>query len=646
MTKTPYYAQIIWRDSYPYSVQFEDFYFAKTSGTAEACYVFLKHNNLEQRFSNLTKQQAFIIGETGFGAGLNFLSTYQLWQRTKRQKDTQLHYLSIEKYPLKPDDLQQVLNLFPELKEEAKFLLQQYYLLLPGMHRLTFANNIKLTLIIGDIKHSLTQLSHLVDAWFLDGFSPRQNPEMWNPETLSIIASLSHNNTTFATYAAAAKLKHDLCNCGFEVKISHGFASKREMLYGFYNAPTKPNYNKAYFAKPKNLTKTRQVAIIGAGISGAASAYSLATRGYQITIYEQNQATATGASGNYQGILYATWSAFLDLAMELSYPAYRYAHSLIRNLLQAQVEYAECGMIQFYPNQAKRQEQLLNAHLPDDFLSLVNPNQINQLAGTVLTNSDTGLYFPSGLWINPKALVNALLAHPNITLINNCNITQLEHQQEQWHLYNQQQLIGTSAILILANADKINQFQPTKHLNLRLIRGQTTTIAKASPLKTIINAKAYVIPEHQQKFTLGATFQINDHDLNLRLFDHQQNLNNLATILPQLIKDISPQQLDGKASLRVSTYNYLPLLGPIAKYPEFMMDFAKLKHDKNLKLTIKCQYHPNLYLNTAHGTKGMLSAPFCAELLADYIDNTPLACSETLRQALHPNRLYVKELIK
>lgn len=657
MDKQQYYAPIEWRDNVAYSLIFDDIFFSQASGIEEKRYVFHQHNNLAERFSKLNTGEIFVIGESGFGSGLNFLTTLQLWRNTRRTKHSSLHFISFEKYPLAPVDLRKIVGQFPELNAELKELSAQYYLLLPGYHRLTFLDDVKLTLIIGDIQEQLPQLNHKIDAWFLDGFSPVKNNEMWNLQLLNEIAVHCHSNTTFATYTANSQVRRNLEAVGFTVQKGLGFANKRNLLFGKFNShksqPTTKKIPRPYYEIPNFLSYdiTQTIAIIGAGISGAATARALADRGYSVVIFEKNTQIASEASGNYQGMLYGSWSAFGGAMMELSCSAYRFSHYLIKSTLVEYTDFASCGLIQLGHNeqQIKRNQQLIQANLPAEFISAVNKAQIEQLAGfSVSTEELDGVYFPDGMWLKPPRLVSELLKHPNIELITDCEIKQIEYNTNHWLLYEKDKptpLKVTS--LVLCNAHAAADLIPDLAPFLRKIRGQTTVVENISnPLKTVLCGHGYITPVNQRKFTIGATFQFNDKSLDIRMQDHMENIANFSAILPERIRQITPKNLSGKASFRTSTHDYLPLVGPLADYARFNQDYAKLSKDKNAWLNTPCNYLPNLWLNLAHGAKGLLTAPLCGEVIADYISQSPHSCSEDVRIALHPNRVYVRKLVK
>lgn len=422
-----------------------------------------------------------------------------------------------------------------------------------------------------------------------------------------------------------------------------------------------------------DLDSYKSVALVGAGISGAATAYCLAKRGYRVTVFEENPAPAMSASGNYQGILYGTWSAFDGEMRELSDTGYHYSHSLIRKLLEEGQDYAECGLIQlaFNQQQRKRQTQLLNSTLAGDLFIHVDKAAIERIADCRLNTNMDGLYFPHGMWLNPPSLVNALLNHPNIQVITKCKITHIKLSQTgrkrttEWLLYTQEpapyttkaydknksfsfksKLVAKTTYLVLCNAHAVTEFSQTANLPLRKIRGQISIAKQDINLKTILCGKGYITPNRGAKFTLGATFKFNDDSLEIRPAEHQENVGNFVNILPEIMDNIDMNHLEGQVNYRTSPYDYFPVVGPIAVFSVFNELYAKLKQDANARLYHRCPYYPNLYLNLAHGAKGILTAPICGEIIADYVDNKSLTCSDKLRIALHPNRFYVRNLIK
>ena len=171
-------ARLQWQDHTPVATDFDDPYFSRQDGRAESLYVFLDGNQLDRRFAALADGDRFVIGETGFGTGLNMLLAAQRFLALA-PAGAGLELWSVEKHPLQRDDLARALAHWPELGEPARALLDQYPPASPGYHRLQLANNVTLTLMLGDAEALWRQCPADVDAWFLDGFAPARNPDMW-----------------------------------------------------------------------------------------------------------------------------------------------------------------------------------------------------------------------------------------------------------------------------------------------------------------------------------------------------------------------------------------------------------------------------------------------------------------------------------
>lgn len=243
MTITSSTADLEWTDDgQPLSRQFDDVYFSRESGLEETRYVFLQHNRLAERWAALPEDGHFTIGETGFGTGLNFLCAWQLWEQLAPAQ-AHLHFISCEKYPLSADDLARALALWPELAVFSQQLIPHYRLLSPGWQQISLANGrITLTLLIGDVLDTLPLLDagQGVDAWFLDGFAPAKNPDMWQPELYRQLALKAAPGCTLATFTSAGDVRRGLQAAGFAMRKTPGFGRKRDMLCGELAEPVHP----------------------------------------------------------------------------------------------------------------------------------------------------------------------------------------------------------------------------------------------------------------------------------------------------------------------------------------------------------------------------------------------------------------------
>ncbi|MDD5177384.1 MAG: tRNA (5-methylaminomethyl-2-thiouridine)(34)-methyltransferase MnmD [Sterolibacterium sp.] len=226
-------------DGTPYSERFADIYHSAAGGLGQARHVFLAGNGLPERWRG---RERFVIIETGFGLGLNFLATWQSW-RDDPQRCSQLHFISFEKHPFGTADLAVLHAHWPELSDLAEKLRKQWPMLTPGTHRLNFDDEqVVLTLFFGDAAELLSQqvFAARADALFLDGFSPAKNPELWSPRLFKSLRQLAAPGATLATWTVAGAVREGLTAAGFEVAKASGYGSKRQMLRGEYREPPAP----------------------------------------------------------------------------------------------------------------------------------------------------------------------------------------------------------------------------------------------------------------------------------------------------------------------------------------------------------------------------------------------------------------------
>ncbi len=233
-------AALRWTDAgAPISKSFDDVYYSQDNGLEESRHVFLQASDLPQRWRNPSCKQ-FCIGELGFGTGLNFLLTWQAWREMPPPRPD-LHFLSIEKYPLTRRDLQRALSAWPTLGALAEQLIVRYPEPLAGQHRLVLEPGVRLDVWWQDAADALSDLAgrgqRLVDAWYLDGFAPNRNEAMWSPQILNAVADLSRCGASVATFTAAGHVKRNLIDAGFKISKVPGYGRKRECLRGVIGAP-------------------------------------------------------------------------------------------------------------------------------------------------------------------------------------------------------------------------------------------------------------------------------------------------------------------------------------------------------------------------------------------------------------------------
>ena len=227
------HAAIEWREGLPYSRAFGDIYFSSENGLLETEHVFIQGNALNSRWQTLAGD-TFTIIETGFGTGLNFLCACKHWLEYAPAHAV-LHFISVEKYPLSLQDMQTALAHWHTLLPVAEALIASYESLLKTGKIMLLDGRIQLQVLFGDASASLGNINSQADAWFLDGFAPSKNPDMWQPALFEQMARLSHLNTTFATFTSAGAVRRGLAAAGFTVTKKPGFGRKREMISGYFS---------------------------------------------------------------------------------------------------------------------------------------------------------------------------------------------------------------------------------------------------------------------------------------------------------------------------------------------------------------------------------------------------------------------------
>lgn len=219
----------------PRSEEFDDVYFSEVGGLAETQHVFIRGNRLPDAWKG---KEIFTICETGFGTGLNFLVAAKLWRESKGYaRPEHLNYISFEKYPLERDYIKECLSRWEVLSEELELLVSHYpHVITDGVHMIEVTPSITLTLIFGDVNEELPKLETRVDCWFLDGFKPSSNPDMWSETVFQNMARLSNKGARFATFTAAGFVRRGLEAAGFTVEKVPGFGRKKEMCIGAFDS--------------------------------------------------------------------------------------------------------------------------------------------------------------------------------------------------------------------------------------------------------------------------------------------------------------------------------------------------------------------------------------------------------------------------
>ncbi|MDU9390808.1 bifunctional tRNA (5-methylaminomethyl-2-thiouridine)(34)-methyltransferase MnmD/FAD-dependent 5-carboxymethylaminomethyl-2-thiouridine(34) oxidoreductase MnmC [Pseudomonas sp. zfem002] len=653
-TPAPRHAQIDWDElGRPYSRQYDDIYFSKDQSLEETSHVFIEQNDLRQRFSALAAGECLVIGETGFGTGLNFLCAWQLFERCAAPT-ARLHFISAEKFPLTRDDLTRALALWPDLALQGTALLEQYVAVHAGYQQFLFDNGrVSLTLMIGDAREQFEKLDGHIDAWFLDGFAPAKNPDMWTPELFAQLARLSRPGTTLGTFTSTGWVRRALIAVGFSMKRIPGIGKKWEILRGLFNTAPEPQPWPAvapWYRRPPLASGARHALVIGAGLAGCASAASLAARGWQVSLLERHAQAASEASGNPQGVLYLKLSAHGTLLSQLIVSGFGHTRRLLQRL-QRGSDWDDCGVLQlaFDTKEDQRQAQLAGA-FSEELVQRLDRQQAEAVAGVPLPSG--GLFYPEGGWVHPPALCHWQTGQANVRLLTHHDVLQLRRVDGQWQALDGERVLAEAPVVVLAGAADIRRFEGCAGLPLKRIRGQITRLpltAASQALHTVVCADGYVAPPRHGEHTLGASFDFHGSDLTPTAEEHRSNLELLREISTDLaerlaVDQLDPQRLQGRAAFRCTSPDYLPLVGPLADAEAFAGTYAALAKNARQVPDAPCPWLEGLYINSGHGSRGLITAPLCGELVAAWINGDALPVPREIAEACHPNRFMLREL--
>lgn len=580
----------------PHSDHFDDIYFAAEGGLEESRYVFLEQNHLPQSWQNKSQ---FVICETGFGTGLNFLCAWTEFEKTT-QPHQHLHYYSFEKYPLSPTEIQKYLaHWSTEFDGRLEKLIADYPLRVGGWHTINISSRVTITLIFDDVNRAIPELDTPIDCWFLDGHAPAKNPDMWSDLVFQNIGRLSREGTRCATFTAAGIVKRGLGEAGFTVSKARGFGRKRDMIIGHVES-SEPHSQNRIQAVPE------KIAIIGGGIAGAALVHALSPYLPDITLFEKT-AIASGGSGNLRGLYNPRITALRGPEADFYSPAFSLAYKKFLQLSQSEaIDFVPNGCLHLMTDDQKenRFRSFIENWSWHHHASIVNAGQASHIAGTALTQS--ALYLPDSGMVSPRKLTE-ILARPAKLIIK--DIASITRSGTGWivdHTYFD--------CVILAGGSDVLKFAETQFLPLQKIRGQVTYI-KSTPayasLKTNICYGGYASTVKDGQAIIGSTFQHWIDTDTIRPEDDIENINKLKAVAPDLGHDLD--MTGSRAAFRCAAKDRRPVIGKVDG----------------------CE---NLYISTGHGSHGIISSMMGAAYLSAQIQKTLQIAPRSVDQFLSPAR--------
>lgn len=543
------------------SARFGDVYASRSGALAQSRAVFLAGCGLPGRWG---RRRRFTVAELGFGTGLNMLALLDEWARSRPPGAT-LHLFSIEGYPLAKADATRALEAFPELAGLAAQLLERWPDGARGLHRIEFpALGATLDLVIEDVGAALAGWQGRADAWFLDGFSPAKNPGMWSAEILALVGARSAPGARAATWSVAGSVRRGLVAAGFTVERLPGFTGKRERL-------------EAHLPGEAGDPPPPRVAIIGAGIAGAALALALRDLGIEPAVF----ADGPMASGNPAALVSPRLAAGSEAGAAL--------HALAFRRSVERIERTTLGSV--IAQGAERR---------------LKPSEIDRADATIAS----GLFPAASLWRGGDVLHlrDALVVSPQrlrvawLGAVNPLAVHSLAHVGDGWLVQGEGPF---DAVVVAAGFGSA----PLAGLPLRPIRGQVTT-AKFEMDGPPVSWGGYLIPAGDG-LLFGATHGRGDADAAIREEDQARNLENLARVMPALAEALSAQPLGAVAGVRAAAGDHQPVAGALGD---------------------------GLFALGAFGGRGFALAPLLAEHVAALIAGTPSPLTAAMARLVTPTR--------
>ncbi len=596
MPRLPPRPNLSWTDAgAPRADDYADIYFSG-DGLSETRAVFLDGCNLPAAWASA---ETFTVGELGFGSGLNLLALWRLWRDHRPSPTARLHFLSFEGFLMEPEDAARIHAALPALSEVSQHLLARWPARARGVQRIPLPDGVTLTIHIDEISTALPEAEASCDAWFLDGFAPARNPDMWSAEAMRHVVRLSQPGAVAATYTVAGDVRRNLAAAGFIVEKKPGHGTKRERLEARLPGATPP------------LDHPRTIAVIGAGIAGACAAHAFRERGCQVTLIDQGPGPGAGASGNPTALVMPRLDATDTPEARALIEAYLFSRQTYGALSSdAASELPAERLVR-----ASRDEARFNKLLDDPPLSR------DLLAPRTTTEAGAGYVLPACIAVRPATALPELIGDVEIRYETNVTSIDAHNDSAAVHVSDGQTI--KVHIVILCVGDRLPDFEVENAPPITPRLGQLESIPYPTNKPAAITDGGYVV-EAFGDLVFGSTFQPADGPPQVTETARAHNLDVLKRLRPDLVPPPDPDGQVSRAALRATTPDRLPFAGPATtstKAPD---------------------HHPapvnSLQLVGGLGARGFLWAPLLAELIAARAFAEPLPVEASVAAILDPDR--------
>lgn len=579
------------------SQRFGDFYFSPEGGLEETRLVFIDGNRLKQR---LPGRRHFTIAETGFGTGLNFLATLALIDALGEAAPP-VTYIASEIAPLDAEVIAKVLSVYPEIAPYLDQLIKVLPPRWPGRHRRLFlGGKVALDLLYGDSVQRFRESRFHADAWFLDGFAPSRNPQMWTKEVFELLALRSASGASLASFSAAGEVRRGLEEAGFEIAREDGFGRKRHRITGQLKASTETAVH-----PPKDQGP---VVVIGAGIAAASVAHALRRQGVEPLLVTAGDSLADGASGNIAAVQSPRLTAADTFPGRLSLTAWGYA----RYLAEATGASIDRGSMIYAHNdrETQRQAKIAEQGWPETVF-----RRICAAEAAALTGVNTGLggsFFPFGGTVDPRQLVAALLN--GIECRFGTRIEKIEEMEGRVRLHHGDGVIDAAQIILATGYGLAQMLQPYfSPAIFQVTAGHVSHLpGEALELAAGLSFGGYMARADKGLVALGASFDHLDPASPMpeaTIEGHEKN----RAKLPQAVQGSLPEMAtwQGRVSLRLAVPDRQPLAGQLAE---------------------------RVHVLAGLGARGMVTAPILGEHVASAITGAPSPLDQGMQSVVDPQR--------
>ncbi|WP_458396447.1 bifunctional tRNA (5-methylaminomethyl-2-thiouridine)(34)-methyltransferase MnmD/FAD-dependent 5-carboxymethylaminomethyl-2-thiouridine(34) oxidoreductase MnmC [Campylobacter sp.] len=598
-----------------YNSEFDDIYFNTYEPLAECEYAY------SSALDGVNKS-AIIVAEAGFGVGLNFFCTIAKFKSLNKKS---LHYIAVEKYPFSKDELASIYKQFGLDSAIYKEFLDSYHIVSNSLLRIYLLNRtIILDLYFGDILEFLEECEFRADVWYLDGFAPSKNSQMWSEEFLSNLACYSYKDTIVRSFSCARVVRDRLSQNGFEVGKLKGYHKKREMLQAICIEPKSRIKKQIWFDLPI-VTNPKTILIIGAGIAGLAIATLFKEAGFNVVVAESNEKAAQGASSNLAGIC----------APLITQPGVALGDMHMSSFLLSRQFYKQFGgdFVDF----CGCDEYLIN----DKMLSKFNhDSKFFSISNDIYPKANIDL----AMQIQPQNLCLALAK--NLEIYYGYEYKSLKQLQSCYEVNFGNLKTIKADLVIFANGNRakelfISEFSDA-YMQLSSVRGQTTLVDEFMSLNRPLSARGYITKAINGVQLVGASYARGDDDALPRSSDDDENI----ALVDEFLSNKKPNIIGSNVGFRGYSGDRFPIIGGIHNASEYIKIYNSLLWTKNKPSNKSPVYYQNLLISAAHGSRGLSTSILGANILLDMVLGRQICVKKSTINALNPSRFIIRKLKK